>query len=125
MESLRLKGTDDTPEVILDKDDNEFRFSGKSLPEDVREFYTPVLEWIKEYGNNPNEKTEIEFKMDYFNTASSKQILDILEAFEEIHEAGNDMFVRWYYQEDDDDMHEAGESFFEIVEIPFEIIAYA
>jgi len=125
MESKRLERTDDTPEILLDKDTNEFKFSGKSLPEDVRDFYIPVLNWIKEYGNDPNVKTEIEFRMDYFNTASSKQILDVLEAFERIHVAGNDMFVRWFYQEDDDDMEKAGQSFFKIVDIPHEIIAYA
>ncbi len=124
MESLRIKGTDEFPEIVLDKDSSKFKFSGRSIPEDVREFYTPILDWINKYAMSPNENTIVEFKMDYFNTASSKKILDILEVFEKMYEKGNNVFIKWYYNELDDDMEEAGESFFEIVNIPNELIAY-
>jgi hypothetical protein len=42
MEVIKIKGTDDTPNVILDAQSNIIEFSGRSLPEDVVTFYAPV-----------------------------------------------------------------------------------
>ena len=89
MEKLRIEQTEDSPFVILDKENNRFEISGKSLPEDVIEFYLPVLNWLRNYKNDPSEKTEFNFKLLYFNTASSKLMLDILMILEEIKEKGN------------------------------------
>jgi len=54
MEVLSIKGTQETPEVMLDKQSGVFSISGKSLPEDVKEFYNPLIEWIENYSNEPN-----------------------------------------------------------------------
>ncbi len=124
MEVKRINGTDESPEVILDKEANEFSFKGKSLPEDVKEFYDPIHNWIDEYVKEPNESTVVEFKMDYFNSASSKQILDVLERFAKIKETGKEISIKWYYLEDDEDMEEAGESYADIIKIPLEMISY-
>lgn len=124
MEALRITGTDESPEVILDPSTAEFKFTGKSLPEDVKEFYLPVLNWIEDYAKDPIDETVITFQMEYFNSASSKQILDILERFAKVNETGKKISVKWLYIEDDEDMAEAGESYSDIVDIPFEIIPY-
>ncbi len=124
MEIINIKGTDDTPNVILDKDSAKFEISGRSLPEDVNLFYEPILNWIDQYAEAPCEKTEFNFKLEYFNTASSKIILDILLKFEEIVENGHKVVINWHYHEDEEDMLEAGEEYADIVEIPFEYVAY-
>ena len=116
MEILNLEGTADTPKIILDKENRIFEISGRSLPEDSAEFYRPVIEWINRYSQQPNAVTEFVFKLEYFNTSSSKLILDILSALEEIE----GMKIKWCYPEDDEDMEEAGKEFSELVEIPFE-----
>jgi hypothetical protein len=115
MEILNLEGTADTPKIILDKGNGIFEISGRSLPEDSVEFYRPVLEWISGYAKAPNANTHFSFKLEYFNTSSSKLILDVLSALEEI----KGMEIEWYYAEDDEDMEEAGKEFSELVEIPF------
>jgi hypothetical protein len=120
MEILNLEGTEDTPKIILDKKNGIFEISGRSLPEDSAEFYRPVLEWIGNYGAQPNSNTDFVFKLEYFNTASSKLILDVLSALEDI----KGMKILWYYHEDDEDMEEAGQEFSELVEIPFEFKTY-
>jgi hypothetical protein len=116
MEILNLEGTADTPKIILDKGNQIFEISGRSLPEDSAEFYKPVLEWIANYAKQPNPATEFVFKLEYFNTSSSKLILDVLSALEDIE----GMKIEWCYMEDDEDMEEAGKEFSELVEIPFE-----
>ena len=124
METLRIEQTDDSPLIILDADQKRFEISGKSLPEDVVEFYLPVLNWLRNYKSEPAEKTDFNFKLIYFNTASSKLILDILMILEEIKENGHEVLVRWHSMKSDEDMQEAGQEYEEMVELDFEHITY-
>ena len=48
METIKILGTDDTPNVILDANNEIFEISGRSLPEDVSAFYEPILSWLDE-----------------------------------------------------------------------------
>lgn len=124
MEALDIRATNDTPKVLLDPENNIFEISGRSLPEDVVTFYQPVLDWLDEYKTDPLDSTEFVFKYVYFNTATSKLILDILMRLEEIKQSGKEVQVMWFYEQDDEDMLDLGEEFSENVEIPFEIISY-
>ena len=124
MEIIKIMGTDDTPNVILDAENDIFEISGRSLPEDVTTFYEPILNWLDEYAESPNSKTVFSFKLVYFNTASSKLILDVLMKLEEMFEAGNEVLIKWHYPEDDEDMEEAGEEYADIVDVPFEQVGY-
>lgn len=124
MEVIKIKGTDDTPTIILDKDNGIFEISGRSLPEDVSTFYEPILNWLDDYQEEANDQTVFSFKLVYFNTASSKLILDILMKLEEMHEAGKSVLIKWYFPEDDEDMEEAGEEYADIVDVPFEQVSY-
>jgi hypothetical protein len=124
MEAIKIKGTEDTPNVVLDAAANVMEISGRSLPEDVSSFYGPILNWLVDYIKSPNPKTVFNFKLVYFNTASSKLILDILMKLEDLHKKGNEVLIKWYFPEDDEDMQEAGNEYADIVEVPFEQIAY-
>ena len=124
MDIIKIAETDETPNVVLDAGENNFELSGKSLPEDVTAFYDPILDWLDNYASSPNPKTNFIFRMEYFNTASSKMILDILLKLEEISEDGNDVLVTWYFREDDEDMEEAGEEYSDIVDIPFDQVSF-
>jgi len=125
METLRIEATDDSPQVLLDQEDNQFEISGKSLPEDVVDFYQPVMDWMTSYREKPNARTEFNLKMIYFNTASSKQIMDILMILEEMVEEGHEVVIRWHSKQSDEDMQEAGKEYEEMLEIPFEHLTYS
>ena len=124
MEPLVIQAKEDTPGITMDPGAGKFEVTGKSLPEDVATFYAPVLEWLDNYKSDPLPKTVVEFRLTYFNTASSKIIMDIMVKFEELMEAGNEVMIKWYYPDDDEDMQEAGEEYEELVEVPFEHIPY-
>ena len=124
MEALRIQATDDSPEVILDQEGNCFEISGKSLPEDVFLFYQPVLDWLNEYRKKPKPFTRFDFKLSYFNTASSKLILDILMILEEMKEEGAGILVKWISLASDEDMQEAGREYQDMVDVPFEHATY-
>ncbi len=123
MEPLRIKGTYSTPTVVLDKDGEIFELSGRSLPDDVATFYSPILQWIDEYSKEPNDKTVFNFKLVYFNTATSKLLLNIMMKLKALSN-DNEVLVKWYYEEDDEDMIEAGEEYADVAEIEMEFVMY-
>ena len=122
MDKLFINATIDSPEVLLDANENEFVFRGKSKILDVYDFYNPVLKWIDIYKVQPNNQTVVDFKLEYFNVASSKAILDILLKFEEIHAHSNTLKINWHFSEQDLDMKDAGEEYADIVELPFSFL---
>lgn len=121
---LILEQTEDSPEVILDKKGNQFLFSGKSIPEDVHKLYDPIINWIKDYTEEPNDETIVMFKMTYFNTASTKSLFDVIAAFKKIAKDGKMLIINWHFPEEDDDMLEAGEGLSTLVRLPFNLIKY-
>ena len=124
MDIIKIQGTDDTPAVILDAEKEVFQLSGRSLPEDVASFYDPIIDWLDDFAESDKQRMTFGFKLEYFNTASSKLILDVLLKLEEMFEGGKEIMVKWYYPEDDEDMEEAGEEYADIVDVPFEQIPY-
>jgi len=124
MNPIIISATEDTPGIRLDATNDVFEISGRSLPEDVVKFYKPIIDWLEEYAQSPNEKTVFNFKLSYFNTASSKIILDILMKLEGMHDGGKNISIKWHYPSDDEDMMEAGEEYADIVGVPIEMVEY-
>jgi hypothetical protein len=124
MNPIIISTTEDTPGIRLDATNDIFEISGRSLPEDVVKFYKPILDWLDEYAQSPNENTVFNFKLSYFNTASSKIILDILMKLEGMHDDGKNISIKWHYPSDDEDMMEAGEEYADIVSVPIEMVEY-
>jgi hypothetical protein len=124
MEPIYSAETYDCPGITFDKEKGIFEITGRSLPEDVYAFYEPIITWMTEYAKEPNPETRFDFKFIYFNTASSKIVLDILTVLEEMKENGHKVLVGWYYLKEDEDMQEAGEEYSEMVDVPFELIQY-
>ena len=123
-EKVFIKGSVETPEVILNKHDGEIKFSGRSMPEDAKGFYIPLKEWISEYAQNPAPGTRVVFAYEYFNTASSKMVMELIEEVKKIGEKDQQLIVEWHYLEDDDDMLEAGEDYEEMTGIEFHYLSY-
>jgi len=121
MEPIIIKGSDELPEIILDKINSKFEFSGRSLPEDATEFYQPVQSWISDYIKNPNPVTILNFHLEYFNSSSARRIVEILMQLEQLLETPNKVTVVWHYEMNDDLMKARGEEIRAVIEIPFEI----
>jgi hypothetical protein len=124
MEPLTIKEGEATPRIILDKEKNKFEISGISLPEDVYAFFAPVFTWMDEYIKQPNPNTEFYVKLNYFNTASSKIILDILIKLEEVKKKGFEVSVAWYHLDMDEDILSTGKEFESMLTIPFKFVAH-
>ncbi len=122
METIIREGTPKTPYVKLDGEKGLIEIKGRSIPENSVEFYKPLIDWLDKYGNVPLEVTNVNIQLEYFNTSSSKCILDIFKKLELICKKGSKVQINWYYEEDDEDMFEAGEDYQSIINIPFSMI---
>jgi hypothetical protein len=120
MENLEIQPTNDTPTVYCDAQ-GEILMSGRSLPENPMKLYEPIFRWAEQY---EGESILINFKLEYFNTSSSKQIFNLIKIFVENPKV-KDVHVKWHYEEGDYDSKETGEHFSHLFKIPFEFIEYA
>lgn len=122
MQDLNIEGTLKTFEVKCNASNGTIVVRGRSIPENSFDFFDPIFGWINQYIENPNSQTQLQFYVEYFNTASSKCILDILRIFEKVHlENKSSVNVTWHFEEEDEDMEYAGEDFKAVIEIPFKV----
>ena len=122
MEKFSLNGSAKTPTIHFDGDTGVLEFRGRSIPENSVEFFAPLNEWLEIYQNQPNSETVVDMKLEYFNTSSSKCILDFFKKLEKINGNTTNVRINWYFEKDDEDMAEAGEDYGAIVSLPFQII---
>ena len=124
MKTLIIENTQETPYINLSKDNDAFEIQGNSLPEDVLTFYEPVVEWLNNYALEPKNETKINFKLNYYNTSSSKMFMKVFNILRNIYRSGNKVEVNWYYKEDDEDIIEAGEDYASTTRLPFKFVQY-
>ena len=122
MEAISLEGTPKTHKVSFDSACGTLLLKGRSIPENSIEFYRPLVDWLESYAANPRASTVCEIQLEYFNTSSSKCLLDIFKKMEQMNSSGHEIVINWYYEEDDEDMLEAGEDYQSIINVPFKMI---
>lgn len=122
LESFFREETTDTPQIEFK--DGTLNIKGRSLPENSIEFYKPLIDYLEEYSKNPADLTKANIQLIYFNTPSSKCILDVFKKIESIYKSKHDVIINWYYEEGDEDMLEAGEDYEGIIRVPFKLNLY-
>lgn len=122
MNPIKIEGTPKTPTVIFDAEKGSVEIKGRSIPENSIEFYKPLIDWLEDYMKCPTGLTQVDIQLEYFNTSSSKCILDVFKKLEAIYKGGNEVVINWHYEEDDEDMLEAGEDYQSIIKIPFKMM---
>ncbi len=121
MEALIIDAGKDTPQIILDVENEKFLIKGKSYPENALTFFGPILDWLNEYVKNPLPKTNFDINVTYVNSISNKMVLDVFKTLSKI-EAPNELVVRWHHKEDNEDIQELGEEFGDLIQIPMEFV---
>ena len=131
METLILEGSTINPRVCFEPFERTLEISGYSRPENVRDFYMPIIEWIEEYmgwilkNQNADESIEpitFKFKYIYFNSSSAKFIHDIMVVLSDMQENKIPIKVYWFFDEDDDELREAGEELSDMAKLPFHYV---
>lgn len=121
MESLFFEGTEDTPEINFNHEKNIFSIADRSLPENAVDFYKPIFEWLEQFHDIASDNVSFDFKLDYFNTASAKQITKILLFLEKLA-LDHKVTIRWYYHKEDVDMLSSGSRYAKLINVKFEPI---
>jgi hypothetical protein len=122
MEIITIDSTPKTPSIKFDARKGTLELKGRSIPENSKEFYKSLLESLDQYSSNPISPTQVNIQLEYFNTASSKYILDMLKCFEKLHKKGIEVNINWYYDADDEHMQNFGKDFQEKVSIVFNFV---
>ncbi|MBN1949645.1 MAG: DUF1987 domain-containing protein [Bacteroidales bacterium] len=128
MKSLMIEAIPDSPyypEVNFDASNGVCLIQGESYMEEAYKFYMPLLDWLKEFAVEENNKVTLNVMLTYFNTNSSRLLLDMFDILKKSVDAGNVVEINWYYEEDDPDIMDEVEDFeietgLEINMIPFQ-----
>jgi len=123
MTNLYIPRTMKTPDIFFDLEMGNFEIKGRSIPENSVDFYSQVMQWLDEYEKSPNEQTKLSVKLEYFNTSSSKCLIDIFRRLEKLHGHSSQVEVHWYFEEEDEDMKESGEDFRDLVKMPVRLLS--
>ncbi|MBN1252497.1 MAG: DUF1987 domain-containing protein [Bacteroidales bacterium] len=121
MEKLHFLASEYTPQVYFEPELNIYLIEGFSFPNDPIKFYNPIFEWLKDFLEVFDNSTKIDFnfKLNYFNTSSSKQIAKFFKMIE-ASESKKNIVVNWFYDEEDLDMLDAGYRFEKLIKINFD-----
>ncbi len=120
--SLKIEQQKKTPRISFDKTKGKFEIEGAILPENSIKFFAPLTEYVENYLKDPLPTTTLDLYIIYFNTASSKQVYELIKLFYSA-KANTNISVNWLYDEDDEDMEETGkeyDAFFQ--EMPFNFL---
>lgn len=120
VQKLEINSTDLTPSVVLDAAARTFKFEGRSLADNPTDFFKPIHAWFKEYVKKPNPVTVIVTRFDYINTATQRELLDIIKTLEATPGAK----MVWQFLEDDEDMEECGQELAQLTSLLFEFQPY-
>ena len=123
MEIIRVEKTNNTPSIFIDEANMICRIQGSSFPEDAYEVYQHVLDWLDRIKDQLSTKLTVEFDYDFLNSISHKKVWQILHELKSMQKNGKKISVTWFYEENDEDIMEAGEDLAELMNVPFELIA--
>ncbi|MEA2043650.1 MAG: DUF1987 domain-containing protein [Bacteroidota bacterium] len=109
MEDLIIEGSHKDyfiPSVNFNAETGVCEISGESFLEDTVDFYKPILSWLKEYTETVKKPLAFIIKLSYFNTSTSRSLLDILNILKTYEENDGELIINWHYDPQDVDMEE-------------------
>jgi hypothetical protein len=121
MEELRISPTKKTPEILLNPE-GLIRIKGRSIHEDVADFFKPVEDWVTQYIVTPAEVTVVDMSLDYFNSASAKVFIHLMQKVTYVTLKHKKFIFNWYYEDGDEDILERGQYFSSVLDVPFTFI---
>lgn len=119
---LTIKPTSNSPFIEFDPEIGSLTIIGQSHPEDPQEFYQDLVDVIEEYCNNPKLQTKVIVNLEYMNTGTSRVMYNVFRKLETIVDEKREVEVQWRYDDDDEDMQDAGVIFSELTKLKFKMI---
>lgn len=120
MEPLFIEATKYSPKVEAHPA-GSINIEGRSIVEDSVKFFSPILSWVQ---NCESQSIVIHIKLEYVNTSSSKQLFNLLRIVYKKYLPEN-VCVRWFYEEGDEDTFDLGKEFESETNLPFEFLQFS
>lgn len=117
-------GSRDTPYIHFHANTGQLVVHGKSMPEDPRSIYDVLIRKLDGFIESTQIAISVSIKMEYFNTSSSKCIWEVLRALKNSDSVDTPLRIQWHYEEEDEDMLEAGRDYSELLNIEFDYYNY-
>lgn len=114
---IKFPATYNTPLVSIDNSSNKLIIEGICTPENPLQFFTPIFTHFQQLLSS-NRAITVQFDFEYFNTGSSRCILDMCKLATEM-DAKNRINVTWFYSKNDIEMRESGEMISSVCSFPF------
>ncbi|MFP4294367.1 MAG: biofilm regulation phosphoprotein SiaC [Halothiobacillaceae bacterium] len=118
------EATTTTPELHADWDAGVLCMAGDCYPENSFEFFQPTIDWVEAFLRQGDRPLQLELRLVYLNTSSVKAMMDILDLLEEAHGQGQQVSVRWLYDQRNERAQMLAEEFREDCTFPFKITAH-
>jgi hypothetical protein len=121
MQDFIIPGTKKTPHIEFNVEKGTMELKGHSIMEDTIKFYQPMMEWVNNYVNNPKD-TVVNVDLEYFNTSSSKILLQFFKNLAKIKEYGCRLDINWCFEADDLDAIDSGQNFSRFSQVEFNFV---
>lgn len=124
MESLYIEGSAGhyfRPYVDFNAETGVCELAGESHLENAFGFYQELQNWVEQYDG---DCIIFRFKLTFFNTSSSKGILNLLKALKKRADEGLAVQVIWYYPRENYDLRAEAEDFMDDIEMDITLISY-
>ena len=120
MKDLQIEPTNKTP-LIDFYTSGKLVFAGSAYPENAKEFFDPIINWITEL---QVDTVDFDLIIEYINTSAAKKLLEMLQRLQ-ANDKIQERKIKWFYQEWDEDTLETGKILSEsLPEISFEFVEY-
>ncbi len=106
----------------FDPEEGILELKGRSSPENAIQYYQGLLTNLEEFADSDNDIFVANFAFEYFNTSSSKCLFDVFKRLNRMQDNGIQVTINWFYEEDDEDMMEAGEDYSDLLDLDFNFI---
>jgi hypothetical protein len=70
--------------------------SGESFMESVKDFYDTLMDWLRRYMKEVDGKLSLHIRLSYYNSSSSRCILDMLRLLKGYELQGHEVTVTWH-----------------------------
>ena len=121
LRKVHILPTDINPELTLDPE-GIITIKGRFLVLNPLDVPVQIVSWIDAYLGNPAKSTEVIIALEYLNSFGTKNLMSILKQLSKVTQQNKKIFIRWYYEEDDEDMIDRGEYISSVLNVPIEIL---
>lgn len=120
---IEIKATEESPAISVKEDGTVLSIQGRSTSTMAADSFRQLSLWLDEFGRLDGLRPlTFEFQLEYYNTLTSRLLLDMLFKLEKLYEKGHKIRVHWYFDRFDADLREAGDAYAAMVSLPFEFI---